>query len=96
MGTSTHLPTLPFDRPNLRAFADPDRFEAAREPNPHLTFGRGRRYCMGAALARVELQAVFGTLFRRFPTLGLAVPIEELRTRRDLLTGGLVELPVRW
>ena len=79
-----------------RVFADPERFDVARQPNPHLTFGYGPRFCIGAPLARVELQAVFARLFARFPALRLATPVEQLRVRGDLLTGGLAELPVTW
>ncbi|HET8626992.1 MAG TPA: cytochrome P450 [Thermomicrobiales bacterium] len=79
-----------------RVFAEPDRFDVGREPNPHLAFGYGSRYCLGASLARVELQAVFGTLLRRFPALRLAAPVAELRPRDELLTGGLAALPVAW
>jgi cytochrome P450 len=77
-------------------FADPHRFDVARPASAHLTFGHGAHYCIGAPLARVELQAVFGQLIPRFPTMRLAVPVEELRVRSDLLTGGLAELPVTW
>ena len=55
-----------------RVFADPDRFDIARERNPHVGFGHGYRFCLGAPLARVELQAALGTLFQRFETLRLA------------------------
>ncbi|GHE43803.1 cytochrome P450 [Streptosporangium violaceochromogenes] len=80
-----------------RVFADPDRFDVARDPDtPHLAFGYAARYCIGASLARVELRAVFGTLFRRFPTLALAVPAEELTERGDSFTGGVTHLPVTW
>jgi pentalenolactone synthase len=79
-----------------RVFADPDRFDVARHPNPHLTFGHGPRFCIGAPLARIELQTVFARLFQRFPTLRLAVPMDELAIRADLLTGGLDQLPVTW
>jgi cytochrome P450 len=79
-----------------RVFPDPDRFDVARDPNPHLGFGHGRRFCIGASLARAELTAVFGQLFSRFPTLRLAVPEEQLKVQVDLLPGGLTELPLTW
>ncbi|HEX6471708.1 MAG TPA: cytochrome P450 [Streptosporangiaceae bacterium] len=80
-----------------RVFADPDRFDIRRAPaDPHVGFGHGRHFCIGASLARVELQAVFGSLFRRFPTLRLAVPVDRLRWTAQRLTGGLAELPVTW
>ena len=52
-------------------FAQPDRFDAGREPNPHLGFGAGIHFCLGAPLARVELQAAVTMLLRRFPRLEL-------------------------
>jgi pentalenolactone synthase len=78
------------------AFADPERFDVRRQENQHVSFGHGHHFCLGAALARVELQTVLGTLFHRLPTLRLAVPLEELRRRDDALTGGLRALPVTW
>jgi cytochrome P450 len=62
----------------------------------HLSFGHGARYCLGAPLARIELQAVFSQLPARFPAMRLAVPVEQLRVRSGTLTGGLTELPVEW
>ncbi|WP_433242717.1 cytochrome P450 [Streptosporangium sp. CA-135522] len=80
-----------------RAFPDPDRFDIGRDlGDPHLAFGYAGRYCIGASLARVELRTVFGTLFRRFPTLALAVPVEELVQREASLTGGFTRIPVTW
>jgi cytochrome P450 len=79
-----------------RSFEDPDRFDLDRQPNPHLAFGHGPRFCIGAPLARMELQVVFASLLPRFPTLRLATPVEALQVRRDVLTGGLIELPVTW
>jgi cytochrome P450 len=81
---------------DARLFVDPDSFAIDRQPNPHLTFGYGPRFCIGALLARIELQAVFARLVPRFPTLRLAVPLEQLRFRSDILTGGLFALPVTW
>lgn len=79
-----------------RIFPTPETFDVSREGNAHLAFGHGPHYCIGAPLARVELQTLFGTLFQRFPTLRMAVPAEDLRLRSHLLTGGLVELPLTW
>jgi cytochrome P450 len=79
-----------------RLFPEPDRFDVHRTRHPHLTFGHGPRFCVGAPLARVELQTLFAALLDRFPTMHLAVPVDALRGRDELLTGGLVELPVTW
>ena len=81
---------------DARAFESPDSFDVARTPNPHVAFGHGPHFCLGAGLARLELQCAFGTLLQRFPTLRLEVPVGELRLRGDVLTGGLVSLPVGW
>ncbi|WP_246090683.1 cytochrome P450 [Nonomuraea deserti] len=77
-------------------FADPDRFDLDRPAAPHLTFGHGARYCIGAPLARIELRAVFSQLAARFPALRMGCPVEELTFDPHVLTGGLVSLPVTW
>ena len=77
-------------------YTDPERFDATRGTTTHLAFGYGPRYCIGASLARVELKAVFAALPRRLPGLHLAVPVQELRLRTDVFTGGLEALPVAW
>ena len=56
------------------AFPNPHQFDIGRSPNPHLTFGAGIHYCLGAPLARLELQIAFATLLRRFPNLRLIEP----------------------
>jgi cytochrome P450 len=86
-GSANHDPTV---------FPDPDRVDVTRSVTAHLTFGHGARYCLGAPLARIELQTVLAQLTRRFPKMGLAVHMAELRMRRDVLTGGLPRLPVHW
>ncbi|MEB4209159.1 cytochrome P450 [Mycobacterium sp. 94-17] len=78
------------------AFDDPDRVDITRPAPKHLAFGHGTRHCIGAPLARIELNAVIYQLAKRFPTMRLAVDLEELRMNTDLLFGGLAELPVRW
>ena len=54
------------------AFPDPDRLDVGRRPNPHLGFGAGLHHCLGAPLARMELQLSLPALLRRFPSLELA------------------------
>jgi pentalenolactone synthase len=73
-------------------FAGPGRFDISRRGPAHLTFGHGGHYCIGAPLARIELQAVFTQLAARFPGMRLAAPVQELPFRPGRETG----LPVRW
>jgi pentalenolactone synthase len=77
-------------------FSQPEAFNIDRDKAAHLTFGFGIHYCIGAPLARLELQALFGRVFGRFPGLQLAEKIENLRGRADALTCTLAALPVRW
>lgn len=81
---------------DLAAFPDPDRVDISRTEAGHLTFGYGARYCIGAALARIELKTVFAQLIPRFPSMHLTVDPATLTVRSDVLAGGLVELPVAW
>ena len=77
-------------------FADPDRFDPGRDNRRHLAFGHGLRYCIGAPLARIELQVVFTALTGRFPDLRLAADPRELTVDTDTLTRSLARLPVTW
>ena len=77
-------------------FRDPDRLDIRRPENPHLSFGYGIHYCVGAPLARIEATVAISTLLRRMPGLALAVPADKLRWRPSFRVRGLVELPVRW
>ncbi|MCP2163446.1 cytochrome P450 [Goodfellowiella coeruleoviolacea] len=77
-------------------FPEAERFDPSRSPNIHLSFGHGAHFCIGASLARTELRVVFSSLFRRFPTLRLAVPVDELTIRADRVTGGVTAVPVTW
>lgn len=81
---------------DARRYPNPDRLDLQRQDNPHVGFGYGRHQCVGQQLARMELQIVLHTLLRRIPTLGLAVPAEQLPYKHDALAYGIYELPVTW
>jgi cytochrome P450 len=78
------------------AFDDADTFDITRPPRPHLGFGHGIHFCLGAPLARLEGRLAFRALFDRFPRLRLAVPRADLRWSHGdgLVLRGLAELPV--
>ncbi|HSV67326.1 MAG TPA: cytochrome P450 [Mycobacteriales bacterium] len=73
-------------------FAEPDRFDAGRGPNPHLGFGAGLHFCLGAPLARLELRTALATLLRRSP--GLALAGEPVR-RTTFVLRGYASVPIR-
>jgi cholest-4-en-3-one 26-monooxygenase len=74
-------------------FENPNRFDIRREPNPHLAFGIGEHYCLGANLARLELQAMFRQLAQRIDTVELAGPIQRMRSN---FVGGIKHMPIRY
>ena len=78
-------------------YDDPAVLDINRESRPHLGFGHGIHFCLGAPLARLEARIAFSALLRRFPDLKLAVDRRDLRwTHGDgLVLRGLDELPVR-
>jgi cytochrome P450 PksS len=75
-------------------FKNPDTLDLGRDPNPHVAFGKGHHFCLGASLVRLEAQVALTTLFTRFPGLHLAQPAESLRWRKSLPIRGLAGLPV--
>jgi cytochrome P450 len=77
-------------------FADPDRLDIERGSRHHIAFGFGPHQCLGQNLARVELQVVFETLFRRIPDLRLAIPVDDVAFKTDAGIYGAWELPVTW
>lgn len=75
-------------------FADPFRFDIGREPNKHVSFGYGVHYCLGAALARMEMTSLFGELLPpRLESIELAGAPELSATT---FVGGLKHLPIRY
>jgi cytochrome P450 len=79
-----------------KAFAEAGRIDITRDAAGSLTFGYGAHYCVGAPLARMQLQTVLTQLVKRFPDLHLAVGVDQLGLRHETLIGGLVDLPVAW
>ena len=78
------------------AFPEPDKLDLTREAAHHHAFSWGPHQCIGQQLARIELHVVFSTLFRRIPSLRLAVDPSELRFKHDSQAYGIYELPVAW
>lgn len=75
-------------------FDDPHRFDITRSPNPHIAFGAGgAHYCLGANLAKLELEVMFEALLNRLPEIEVIGPPERLR---DLTINGIKHLPVRY
>ncbi|AUA14166.1 cytochrome P450 [Streptomyces sp. SID8382] len=81
---------------DAEVFPEPERLDIGRDARRHIAFGFGIHQCLGQPLARVELQVVYGTLYRRIPTLRLATGIDQLPFKEDGLVYGVYELPVTW
>jgi len=79
-----------------RVFEDPDTLDLGRNPRNHIAFGYGTHQCLGQSLARIELQVVFSTLYRRIPTLALAAPLDRIPFKQEMAVYGVHELPVSW
>ncbi|WP_030824626.1 cytochrome P450 [Streptomyces hygroscopicus] len=77
-------------------FAEPDRLDIRRDARRHVAFGFGVHQCLGQPLARMELQVVYGTLYRRIPTLRPATGLERIPFKHDGSVYGVYELPVTW
>ncbi|HET9874243.1 MAG TPA: cytochrome P450, partial [Mycobacterium sp.] len=77
-------------------FPEPDVLDMSRPARQHMAFGFGPHQCVGQQLARAEMMIVFRTVFRRIPTMKLAVGIDEIPFKHDRLAYGVYELPVTW
>ncbi|ATL69938.1 cytochrome P450 [Nocardia terpenica] len=90
------LCSLPAANRDPALVPDPNRLDVTREPVAHVAFGYGIHYCLGAALARLELRTVYTALWQRFPTLRLADPAQENMFRLTTPAYGLTNLMVAW
>lgn len=76
-------------------FEHPHRFDIARQPNPHLSFGTGPHFCLGFQLARAETEIAFERILARFPHIRLAVDERQMAWRKRLGIRALARLPVK-
>jgi cytochrome P450 family 142 subfamily A polypeptide 1 len=74
-------------------FAEPDAFDVTRNPNPHVSFGFGPHFCLGASLARLEIRVMFEELLTRLPDIALAPGAEVTRTPSSFIRG-ISSMPV--
>ena len=74
-------------------FESPDKFRVDRHPNRHLAFGIGEHFCLGAHVARLELEVIFRHLVQRLEHVELAGPLERLRSS---VVGGIKHMPIRY
>jgi cytochrome P450 len=93
---SSVVPSLECANHDPAVFDDPMRLDLNRSGPPQLTFSHGRHFCVGAPLARIELQLGLDGLLRRFPGLRLAGDLDGLARREDLFTQGFNAVPVTW
>lgn len=77
-------------------FPRSDQLDIHHEHNPHMVFGRGAHYCLGAPLARLEAEIALNTWLRRLPDLRLAVPAESLEYRLVPLFHARTAVPIAW
>jgi cytochrome P450 len=94
-GEMVHVSYLTANRDPL-VFERPDELELDRSSGPHMTFGWGTHHCIGAHLARMELQVAIGTLLHRFPHLRLAVAPDQMRWQTGSIWRSPQTLPVAW
>ncbi|MET7336123.1 cytochrome P450 [Nonomuraea sp. NPDC005650] len=87
---------LPVVNRDATRFPAPDRFDVTRQAGQQLGFSHGIHQCLGQQLARMEMRLAYPALLRRFPTLRLAVPAEQVPLRPRASIYGVAALPVTW
>ncbi|HSR86980.1 MAG TPA: cytochrome P450 [Streptosporangiaceae bacterium] len=77
-------------------FSNADALDFTRDPNPHIAFGYGPHFCLGANLARMELQVALGSILSRLPGVRIAVPEHSLTWHSGTIMRGLAAFPIAW
>lgn len=77
-------------------YDEPGGLDVTRKELSHLSFGAGVHHCLGAQLARMELQEALRGLFTRLPGVRVAVPDEALRFKQGMIVRSVESLPVTW
>ncbi|GAB5493782.1 MAG: cytochrome P450 [Phototrophicaceae bacterium] len=90
------LPSLLAANRDATVFDKPNEFDITRDPNPHIAFGQGIHYCLGAPLARMEGTIAINALLDHLPNIDLNTDVESLRWTENILIHGLQALPVKW
>ena len=90
------LPALHSANRDPAVFADPERIDLARNPNPHVTFGHGPHHCIGGQLARLELQEALDVLLHRLPGLRLAEGEAGVEWTFGVIVRGPSRMPISW
>ncbi|GAA2561033.1 cytochrome P450 [Winogradskya consettensis] len=93
---SSVIPAVDSANQDETVFEHPELFDITRTQNAHLTFSLGAHFCVGAALARLQLQIATESLLRRFPGLKLHVPADKLQRQPGALLEGFISIPVEW
>ncbi len=90
------IPLTAMANRDASVFPDPDQFDITRGARNHLAFNYGPHHCLGANLARLEMQIVMQRFYQHFPGLRFAKPFDEINFKMDSLMLGAYELPVTW
>jgi cytochrome P450 len=93
---ATVIPVMTAANRDPSVTTDPDRLDVSRPQTTHMTFGAGVHHCLGAQLARMELQEALRGLLARMPGLEIVTPVDELDFKGGMIVRSLRALPVRW
>jgi cytochrome P450 len=80
---------------DAEVFREPDALDVTRNPNPHMAFGKGPHFCLGAPLSRLEGQIALGAILERFSRIELREPVTSIPWLNSMVSHGPARLPLR-